>query len=189
MLISFIIRHQLVQATSNAALRFLVNDSELLWISGTSELAELRQALTTWLNQYKRTNYHSDTIRNWYWYNNPQYFFEQTMNYCSCLKWIRKRASTANTTRLCWQVVIKIVAVYKDLLPPKTRVRREHICAARLGQSSRASTPNDNQIIISFVSHYWFFWGDIPYKYVFFLISWICCRFLINFLTKSPKIK
>ena len=187
MLISFIIRHQLVQATSNASLRdFKKKYSKMLWISGTSELAELRQALTTWLIQYKRTNYHSDTIWKTDIGTITLNIFKQTMDCSFFPKKRRSIHSQHNKTVLtgCHKKILSC-AIETYCLPKPVFGESTYV---QPGWANRVvlSLRNDRQIdhIISFfVSHYWFFWGDIPYKYVFFLISWICCQFLTQIFT------
>ena len=89
-LISFTIRHQLVSAISNASLRCL------------RAALDIRNYFACWLRQASQPDWPStsepsiiQTISEWYWYNNPLLTVDVF------------EASTANTTRLCRQIVVK----------------------------------------------------------------------------------
>ena len=89
-LISFTIRHQLVPATSNASLR---NLRAALDIRNYFACCSRQASQPDWPSTSEPSII--QTISEWYWYNNPLLTVDAF------------EAPTANTTRLCRQIVVK----------------------------------------------------------------------------------
>jgi hypothetical protein len=174
-LISFTIRHQLVPAISNASLRNL------------GAALDIRNYFACWLRQASQPDWPStsepsiiQTISEWYWYNNPLLTVDVF------------EAPTANTTRLCRQIVVKSMPQrsmifsagietdwpLKLLLDQSTYVRPDRVeqCSSEWGSADLVGCIATSYWSALIHFHTVQFLEDILYKYVFFLLSWIGCR-------------